>query len=226
MIDDTHRFCNGDVVKLDAGVHVNGYIADSAQTVVVGTSPHTGLVRAAEEALNNAIDIIKVGARISNIGTVIEETINSYGFKPVVNLQGHSLERYTLHAGLSIPNVGIPSRRRLKAGEVIAIEPFATNGSGSVTNGKAGHIFRLTNKGQGTMVESIKKQFGTLPFASRWMNKIVGPDHIQNTLHFLLRRQYIQCYNVLMESSDGIVTQKEHTVIITKDGCEVITRPA
>ena len=224
-IDDMHQFCPGDVVKLDVGVHVNGYIADSAQTVVLSNGPHTKLVGAAEDALENAIGIVKAGTLIADIGRTIENTIDAYGFKPVINLQGHSLERYTLHAGLSIPNVAINSRRRLRAGEVIAIEPFVTNGEGSVVNGKNGYIYRLTGRGQGKVVQAMKRRFGNLPFASRWMHQVVEKDNIQTTLRFLLRRRYIQRYNVLLESGGGIVAQKEHTVIVTDDGCEVITSP-
>ena len=225
-VNDTHRFCNGDVVKIDAGVHVDGYITDSARTVVVGhNSLYTKMILAVEEALDNAITIIKVGTRIADIGKTIEDTIGSYGFKPIINLQGHSLERYTLHAGLSIPNVATTSHRKLKVGEVIAIEPFATAGRGSVVNGEAGHIYHLTSRGKGAVVQAIKQQFGTLPFASRWMKHVVDPELIQTTLRFLLRRRYIHCYNVLLESGGGIVTQKEHTVIVTEGGCEVITLP-
>jgi len=225
-VNDMHRFRNGDVVKIDAGVHVNGYITDSARTVVVGhNNLHIKMVSAVEEALDNAITIVKAGTRVSDIGKTIEETIDAYGFKPIINLQGHSLERYTLHAGLSIPNVTITSRRKLKVGEVIAIEPFATTGSGSVVNGETGHIYHLTGRGQGAIVQAIRQQFGTLPFASRWMKHVVDSERIQTTLRFLLRRRYLRSYSVLLDSGGGIVTQKEHTVIVTEDDCEVITSP-
>jgi len=121
--------------------------------------------------------------------------------------------------------VATTSRRKLKVGEVIAIEPFATTGRGSVVNGEAGHIYHLTRRGKGAVVHAIQQQFGTLPFASRWMKDVVDSERIQTTLRFLLRRQYIHCYSVLLESGGGIVTQKEHTVIVTEDGCEVITLP-
>jgi methionyl aminopeptidase len=222
-IEDMHQFSYGDVVKLDVGVHVNGYIADSAQTVIVGNSSYADLARATEESLEKAIEIIKTGTKISDIGKTIEGTITTYGFRPVINLQGHSLERFNLHAGLSIPNVSNKSRRRLNAGEVIAIEPFATNGRGTVINGELGCIYRMTGRGQSSVVKAMKQKFGTLPFASRWMHQVVESHRIQATLRFLLRRRYVYCYNILLESGGGIVAQKEHTVMVTKDGCEVIT---
>ncbi len=222
-INDDLRFRKGDVVKIDAGSHVNGYIGDSALTVEVGSNENEYLIRASEEALQKAIEIVREGVSISEIGNAIEKKIKSYGLKPVKNLQGHSLERYNLHAGLSIPNVSNTDKRKLKEGEVIAIEPFVTDGEGRVVDRENGNIYSLRDRAKGRIVEEMRKRFDSLPFASRWMAGIVGQEKINMILAFLLRRRFIYPYKKLVEGEGGIVAQTEHTVLVKKEGCEVLT---
>jgi len=221
--NDSLRFKKGDVVKIDAGSHVNGYIGDSALTVEVGSNKHEYIIRASEEALEEAIEIVKEGVSISEIGRTIEKKIMSHGLKPVKNLQGHSLERYNLHAGLSIPNVSNSNERKLKDGEVIAIEPFATNGEGYVVDGESGNIYQLRNRAKGRIAEEMRMRFDSLPFASRWMEGIVGEGKINMTLAILLRRRFIYSYKMLVEAKGGVVAQTEHTLLVKKNGCEVLT---
>jgi len=221
--NDSLRFKKGDVVKIDAGSHVNGYIGDSALTVEVGSNKHEYIIRASEEALEEAIEIVKEGVSISEIGRTIEKKIMSHGLKPVKNLQGHSLERYNLHAGLSIPNVSNSNERKLKDGEVIAIEPFATNGEGYVVDGESGNIYQLRNRAKGRIAEEMRMRFDSLPFASRWMEGIVGEGKINMTLALLLRRRFIYSYKMLVEAKGGVVAQTEHTLLVKKNGCEVLT---
>ncbi|RLG56859.1 MAG: type II methionyl aminopeptidase, partial [Candidatus Hydrothermarchaeota archaeon] len=126
---DERTFEKGDLVKLDIGVHVNGYIADVAKSIDLGNKgENKKLIEASEEALKNAIDMIKPGVKTSEIGETIEETIKGFGFVPVSNLTGHQLQRWRLHGGMFIPNVKIRGGEEIKEGDVIAIEPFATNG--------------------------------------------------------------------------------------------------
>ena len=136
-------FKRGDLVKLDIGTHVGGYIGDTAKTIEIGTNNYRKLIESAEKALENAISIIKAGIEIGEISKVIQNTIHEYNFKPIKNLQGHSVEQYKLHAGISIPNFYIKNKRKLTNGQVIAVEPFATNGKGMVKNMGFGGIYRL-----------------------------------------------------------------------------------
>lgn len=221
--NDSLRFKKGDVVKIDAGSHVNGYIGDSALTVEVGSNKHEYIIRASEEALEEAIEIVKEGVSISEIGRTIEKKIMSHGLKPVKNLQGHSLERYNLHAGLSIPNVSNSNERKLKDGEIIAIEPFATDGEGYVVDGESGNIYQLRNRAKGRIAEEMRMRFDSLPFASRWMEGIVGKEKINMTLELLLRRRFIYSYKMLVEAKGRVVAQTEHTLLVKKNGCEVLT---
>ena len=103
--DDKLTFKKGDVVKLDVGTHIDGYIADTAVTVEVETNNYNEMIEASSKGLETAINHMKAGINMKDIGKAVQETITSYGFKPIDNLTGHSLNRNKLHAGMTVPNV-------------------------------------------------------------------------------------------------------------------------
>ena len=229
--DDPLSFKKGDVVKLDVGAHVNGYIADTAVTIELETHNYDSMIRASEEALTKVIKLLNPDIPLCDAGRTIETTITSYGYKPINNLMGHGLGRYELHSGVSIPNVGaLGGKSKLNNGDVVAIEPFATNGAGHVISGGGSNIyickdtfkakFIRENKTK-AMFDKLRSHFGTLPFAQRWFHALFPKDDIfMKKLAFL---GVIKQYPQLLEAKGGIVTQKEHTVIIRDNGCEVIT---
>jgi len=229
--DEKLVFKKGDVVKLDVGAHVDGYIADTAVTVEVGTNKHKDLIKASADALKVAIDTMRAGADLSDIGKKIQDTIEKYGYKPIRNLTGHSLEQYKLHAGMSIPNVEEKfNRLKPKVDDVVAIEPFATNGGGRVIQGPGSNIYICNPGFRSKLIRDRKlkifysklvKEFKNLPFAQRWAYDLLDKDNI--ILKKLMFYGLIKHYPQLIDEKNGIVTQKEHTVIITNDGCEVTT---
>lgn len=204
-------FKSGDVVKVDIGVHVDGYIADTASTVEVGTGNHRNLIRATEEALENAISVVKDKIQTRTVGKVIEQTIKKHGFNPVKDLTGHNLEHYKLHAGITLPNEGSLFSHKIKKDTVIAIEPFATYGKGNIIYGES-YIFALGRRSNDKESMKIKEKFGLLPFSKRWIPGI----NIE-------KLSGLKEYSKLIESSGKIVAQAEHTVIVNEDGCEIIT---
>lgn len=229
--DEDIVFKKGDVVKLDVGTHIDGYIADTALTVEVGTHKYDSMIKAVDAGLDVAIEMMKPDVNLSKLGQAVQVEINSYGFKPVDNLTGHSLKQYVLHAGMNIPSVpDFLNKSKPKVGDVLAIEPFATDGAGHVVIGAGSNIY-LCNRNlrskivrdnrAKTMFSKLVKEFRTLPFAERWSNNIIeNNDNVLRRLTFLgLLKHYPQ----LIDAKKGTVTQKEHTVIITEDGCEVTT---
>ena len=230
-VNDDKTFQKGDVVKIDVGAHVDGYIADTAKTVEVQTKDHSDMIEAVEEGLNIAIDMIRPDIDLSKLGKKVQDKIHSYGFKPVDNLTGHSLEQYVLHAGTSIPSVADALNiSKIKKDDVVAIEPFATNGAGHVIQGNGSNIylcdpslrakFVRDNKIK-TMYNKLYKEFKSLPFAQRWADKIIPKSEIN--LRKISFHGFLKHYPQLIDAKKGIVTQREHTVIITDDGCEVTT---
>src|SRR5438034_5361065 len=224
--DDDLRFRRGNVVKLDLGAHVDGWIADTAVTVEVGTRNWTALIRASELALQTAVEAVHAGVATQSIGGGIRRAIESAGYRPVRNLTGHSIERYVLHAGKSVPNVP-HGHDVLEAGEVVAIEPFASAGAGHVEGRKTGNIYRvLRPKALGRaepdgFVQTLAKEFKTLPFAERWAHRL--DPRAPALLNQLVRSGAVMTYPALLDADGGVVSQTEHTVIVGVDGAEVTT---
>jgi methionyl aminopeptidase len=207
------------LVKVDIGVHVDGFIADTALTVSVG-NVGLELVKASESALENVLKTVKHGVKSSRIGEIVEKTIKEFGLKPVSNLTGHLLEKYNLHAGKSIPNVKTMVGFALKEGEVYAVEPFATTGAGIVEDSKYSYIYRMPSQKTSTpFLSYIAHEFKTLPFAARWL--VSKFPKAQELIKRFALTGAIEDYPVLVERERGIVSQAEHTLIVKKNGCEV-----
>jgi len=218
--DDVGVFRAGDLVKVDVGAHLDGAIADTADTVEVGgTHRHDNLVRAAREGLAAGIAAVRPGVRVNDLSRAIAAAIHARGLKPIENLTGHSIERYLLHAGKSIPNVPGYSDATLAEGEVIAIEPFATNGAGAIGNGPFGNIvrFRADPGPKDPEIARLFARFRTLPFTARWADR---PGELE-----ALRRakRALQTYPVFVERGHGLVAQAEHTILVGPDRAEVLS---
>ncbi|MDD2637282.1 MAG: type II methionyl aminopeptidase [Bacteroidales bacterium] len=221
-IGDTDVF-GKDMVKLDLGVHVDGYVADSA--VTVDLSGNSDIKKAAEEALAAAIELAKPGISTGELGASIEDSIRSNGLNPIINLTGHGLSQYEAHDDPSVPNRHVEGGAILKEGDVLAIEPFATDGVGTVHDGNWAEIYSLIRKKPVRLpaVRNVLKQveeYRELPFAKRWLKS----DKLDFVLLQLEKAGIIRPYPVLLESSGGLVAQAEHTIIVTQDGCEITTK--
>ncbi len=221
-IEDTNVF-GEDMVKLDIGVHIDGYIADTA--ITVDLSGHPELVDAAEAALEAAIQAIHAGINTAELGVIINDTITGFGYKPVANLTGHGLAQYMQHVPPTIPNIPIDSGVVLEVGQVVAIEPFATDGRGYVSEGAGTEIYNKVGSKpiRASAARAIMKEiepFKTLPFAKRWLNS----KHLEFAMLQLEKNGNISSYPILKEETGKLVSQAEHTLIVEEDGCTVITR--
>ncbi len=224
--DDTLRFRKGNVVKLDLGAHLGGWIADTAVTVELGTRNWTELIRASELALQTAIEAVRPGVSTRQIGAGVQRAIKAHGYKPIRNLTGHTIERYVLHAGKSVPNVP-HGHDVLLEGEVVAIEPFSSSGAGQVDGRRTGNIYRvlrtkpLRQSDSNEFLTLLAANFKTLPFAERWACHIDA--RAPSLLKQLLRLGAVMTYPALLDVDGGIVAQTEHTIIVRADGGEVTT---
>ncbi len=218
------------IVKVDIGVHVDGYIADTATSICFNPE-YTDMVNTAEEALEMAVELLRPGLSIARFGSSIQKTIKTRGFKPVSNLTGHLIRRYIIHAGKSLPNVFNLSTSRVKEGEVYGVEPFVTvvGAAGKVENLREAYIFRYTkNKSlkdsyPKEILNYIRKNFQTLPFTERWLSKFFSSSSYKTAFSELLSSKAVVGYPVFVEASRKIVAQAEHTILIVKDGCIVLT---
>lgn len=227
--DDQSVFKAGDVVKLDLGAHVDGFVGDTAVTIEVATKEHQELVRASKEALANVIKMIKPGVQVGEIGRVVEDTITKFGLQPIRNLSGHGIMQYVLHAHPSIPNYDNKNKSVLTDGQVVAVEPFASMGVGLVKEGKPSSNFRLVSKKQirdvfaRKIIGHIGKVYATLPFSQRALCQVFEPRKVAFALSLLERNGNIAGYAQLPEQSGGLVSQHEHTILV-KEKPVVLTK--
>ena len=222
---------DSDILKIDIGVQLDGYIADTAVTVCYDPKSEA-LVKVAEMALNEAVKVAKADTKANDIGAAVENTILKQGFKPIQNLSGHSLERHTIHAGRSIPNIRtIGPSFRLSSNQAYAVEPFVTtkDGQGVVYEGRIRNIFSITsrkpskNQDADIFLAQLWDKFRTLPFAIRWITDLYEEQKARQLIEFLVKKRNVHAYPILVEGNGKIVSQAEHTLIPGTNSNYVIT---
>jgi len=209
----------GDVLKVDIGVHIDGYIADNAMTVITGNdSEHANLVKAAKNALRAAAKLVEPGRQLWELGEAQFSEAEALGYTTVKNLSGHTIEPYVVHAGVSIPSFNTGEKTELQEGWQIAIEPFVTNGQGMIKEKGVSTIFMQAKTGgvrspYAKKIINYIKPLNGLPFTTRWLTREFG-NAAKFGLRELERNRIINSYPPLVEVSGGIVSQFEHSFIV------------
>lgn len=231
-IDEKYSLVGNEVIKVDLGARKDAYLGDCAITIDL-SGEHSKLVEAAENALEDAISMVKAGREVREIGRTIDKVATHNGFKPIRNLGGHGVEKLDLHASVFVPNFDNGDATRLEEGQVIAIEPFLTNGFGYVEEGEIIEIFQKNGEVSLRANESreisdfITKNYSTYPFARRWLEKhfkSMGEFKIRKALNDLAATGALEVFPVLIEKKKGMVAQAEKEMIVTKDSCEIVTK--
>jgi methionyl aminopeptidase len=225
-------------MKIDFGVAHNRNIIDSAFTVYFDDR-FKQLIAASRDAANRVIRMAAPDARISEMSEAIEETIRGhqleldgkiYRLQPVINLSGHQLPNYKIHAGKFIPLIrdkpDKPNTDRMEIGELYAIETFATTGQGIVRDEGATSHFMLQPKLRPMkkgplqdLVDCIRQNFKTLAFSQRFLDR-AG----QTNLNQLIKQKLVEPYPPLADIKQLWVSQHEHTFGIFERGVEVFNR--
>ncbi|HXG87909.1 MAG TPA: type I methionyl aminopeptidase [Vicinamibacterales bacterium] len=133
-IPSTRPLADGDIVSVDMGAKLEGFYGDSAVTVPVGEvdADAARLLKVTEAALYKAIEAVKPGARVSDIGAAVQAHVEAHGFSVVREFVGHGIGT-KLHEEPQIPNYGVAGRGpRLSEGMVLAIEPMVNFGKAAV----------------------------------------------------------------------------------------------
>jgi len=226
-LHDDERKAHG-LLKVDLGVSFDGWIADTAFSIdLENNEQNQKLIQAAEKALEKAIEIFKQGKKLNEIGKVISEIIEESGFSPIVNLSGHEIDKYDLHAGATVPNFDNHKEVKIEK-KLYAIEPFATTGSGKVHDGKPSGIYMLTSEKNvrspiaREILDYIAEEYQTLPFCSRWLVKKFGTKALFG-LKQLETNRNLHHFAQLVEEKGAKVSQAEHTVLVDEDGVRVTT---
>jgi methionyl aminopeptidase len=221
----------GDVLKIDIGVHIDGYVADTAVTVSYDPR-YDALIKAAEGALGEAVKIARANTKAADIGRIIETTITKFGFRPIQNLSGHSLQQYTIHAGKSIPNIWTRgSSFALLPNEAYAIEPFVTtkDAQGVVYEGDIRNIYGVSSrkpikdKEADALLDLIWARYKTLPFALRWLTDGYDEKDLRRLVNILVKKKNLHAYPILVEGHGKVVVQAEHTLIPSDSSVNIIT---
>ena len=228
--NDPKTVSDTDLVKIDLGAQINGYIADTAVTVNYDPQ-YDQMVQTAEDALQNAMSMIKAGVKSKDVGRTIQKTIQDMGFKPIANLSGHSLDQYTIHAGKTVPNMWTIGSFLFSENQAYACEPFVTtkNALGFVRNGKIKNIFALVSRKKtkdeevDRLTDYIWNNFNMLPFALRWLLKEWEEKEARRLLEILVKKKVVRAYAILVEANGKTVAQAEHTFIPTQSGATVTT---
>ncbi len=219
------------LLKVDIGIHIDGYVADTAISIDLENSKENeNLIKAAETAREKALEKIKLNVKIREIGAEIEKTCSSFNVSPIHNLSGHSIGIYNLHSGITLPNYDNHQESHLSEG-TYAIEPFTTliTGSGAVKDGKPSGIYHLEKEGNvrdnfaRQVLQFIKEEYKTLPFCSRWIYKKFGSRGLL-ALKQIEQAGLLHHYPQLIEKSNSKVAQAEHTVILTKNEKIITTK--
>lgn len=218
------------LLKVDLGINIDGYLSDLACSLDFSQEQqYKDLILASEFALKEAIKIIRPGIMLMEIGKIIQDTIGTYSFAPVRNLSGHELKPWRLHSGLTIPNYNNNNTTKLEQGMVLAIEPFATTGEGIVQDGRPSGIYKIQSHeltrdlNARKILEFAESEYKELPFSSRWLIKKFSTRALFS-LRLLEQANALHHFKQLIEKSKAPVSQTEHTILVTADGCEVLTR--
>jgi len=225
--EDDKTIFEEQLASLDLGIHVDGFIADTAVTVDLSGS-YSDLLKASEEALKEAIKIIQIGTPLNEIGKTIGETIESFGFKPIRNLTGHGLGEYNVHDFPTVPNFDNGDITPLEKDMVIAVEPFATSGNGMIQEKGEASVFDMVGRKsvRTGFVRDIQKEIETysgLPFASRWLTRKFSEPKVRYALNQFRQLGILRSYPPLVERSGEVVSQAEHTLLID-DKVEILTK--
>ena len=233
--DDEEVIPENSLVKIDIGVHVDGYVADTAITFVFNDK-YVRLAEAVKKALEKGLKVVKAGAKFSDVGRTIEKVVRKAGYRVIRNLSGHSVDRYVIHAGDVVPNYRDPfSFGKFKEWRAYAIEPFGTDGRGWVkeVHGNV-QIFSLKKQGssktlselESRIVDFVANNFRTLPFCERWLKPVSNDlTELRPALISLAAKGVLHAYPVLVEVNKGTVAQFEETVLITDYGPIITTNP-
>lgn len=225
---EDNKLFDNNLVCLDVGAQIDGCVGDNAASIDL-SGKYEHLIKASQDALDAAIKEVKIGAKLSDIGKAIQVAIEKHGAVPVRNLSGHGISPWTIHDSPSIPNFDNGDDTELVDGQIIAIEPFATNGAGLVQEAEQGNIFSVVSSKpirsaySREILAFINANYKNLPFTTRWLIKKFGVGKTNFALNELMRAGILHSYPPLIEKNKGMVAVFEHTILV-KDKPEVLTK--
>lgn len=210
-----------DNLKIDFGVHINGWIVDSASTIYFNPEYYT-LHYATKEALYSALKIVNIDTPIDDVSSIIEEIITSYEIlykgniiplKVIDSCSGHNIKQYDIHGGITIPNKSTKQNSKRFTSGVYAIEPFASILSSKCMEGPERNNYR------------IKKEYMNLsnPLYKCFNNLIFTDSHL-DYYNLYLDKNIVNIYPALHGIKGDMTCQYEHTIYLDESTKEIISK--
>jgi len=222
------------LLKVDFGVAIDGYIADTAISLdLTEEGRHKDMIDLNQKILNNITQKICKGTEVREVGNTAQDTLeewndkNDTSYSIIKSLSGHSLDKDTIHAGLTISNYRNENRREL-SNMAFAIEPFVTTGVGDIYEGKGGGIYALQadepvrDRDAREILRYVKEKFKSRPFCLRWLEG-KGFNKLRYVLSMLVKQGILHEYPMLIEKSKAPVSQVENTFVVRGDEVVVST---
>lgn len=242
--DDTAIEQN-DVISFDFGVQVNGRIIDCAFTMC-WDDKYQPLLDAVKEATYTGIKTAGIDVRICDVGEAIQEVMESheveldgktYQVKTVRNLNGHSIDRYRIHAGKTVPCIKGGPQTKMEENEFFAIETFGSiNGKGFVTEDQSlgcSHYMKdfdstsvqsaVRSSAAKALLKTIEQNFGTLAFCRRYLDRLGEKNHMLS-LKQLVQQGIVNPYPPLSDVKGSYTAQFEHTLILRPTCKEILSK--
>ncbi|AEO58930.1 hypothetical protein MYCTH_2306697 [Thermothelomyces thermophilus ATCC 42464] len=230
-----------DVLTVDFGVHINGWIVDSAFTMAFDPT-YDNLLAAVRDATNTGVKTAGVDVRISDVSAAIQEVIESYEVeirgktyrvKPVRNLCAHDIKQYRIHGGKSIPFVKNRDQTKMEEGEVFAIETFGSTGRGYTVDDVGVYGYGLNYNAPlnvpvplssaKRLHKTIRENFGTIVFCRRYLERL-GVEKYLAGMNCLIQNGIVEEYVPLMDIKGSYSAQFEHTFLLRETHKEVFSR--
>ena len=226
--DDETVYEEGDCVKIDFGVHVDGWVADTATSIDLSSDGRWGsLIQASADALKGAINTLGPGVPVRDVGAVVERIITKAGFEPIRNLTGHGVDRWKVHCAPQIPNYPERGTAKFHEGMMVAIEPFASTGEGYIREKGKSEVFMMMRpprnaKGLDRDILKYIESWRGLPIARRYFDQFEA-EAVEQVISKLSKQGSLMRYPPLVEQDGVMTSQNEHSIFIGPDGVEVIT---
>ncbi|CDM30226.1 Peptidase M24, structural domain [Penicillium roqueforti FM164] len=231
---------NSNILKVDIGIYIGGRIVDSAFTIAFDPI-YDNLLAVVKDVTNTGICEAGIDVWVGELGGYIQEAIESYEceingttypIKAVRNLCGHTILPYSIYGTKTVPFIKSDDMTKMEEGDVFAIETFGSTGSGRyVEGGEVSHYALrgnantkdLTLSSARSVLGAIKKNFSTIPFCRRYLDRI-GQEKYLLGLNNLVKSGIVEDYPPLNEKQGTYTAQFEHTILLRPNVTEVISR--
>ena len=229
ILKDSRVLTEEDIVKVDIGIHVNGYVADGAFTVAFN-SDYQDMVDFTKRILKETLTDLKPGMKVSEIGKRLDQHMEGSKYKIIKNLMGHQLHQWVLHGKKSVQVFEDTNNTyTMEPGDAFAIEIFVTDGMGMIKSSPKATIYAMKQQQKPTRDQKVRKMCQeiiekrkTFPFSERYVLEHLG--HSKIDFFNLKRSGNMMSYNLLVEKPGSKIAQFEDVIYVDEKEVIITTK--